>query len=124
MPARILVAKELAELFKLLSHPDRIRLVEELRSGEQDVSSLADALGLTGPRVSQHLGLLRTHRVVAERREGRHHFYQLSQPEIASWIVGGLAFLEGRRRILPESEIDDVRRYWSTDERNSGPAER
>ena len=116
MPGRILVAKELAEIFKLVSHPDRIRLIEELRSGEKDVNSLAVALGLSGPRVSQHLGLLRTRRIVSERREGRHHFYRLSQPEIAGWIVDGLAFLEGRGRGVPESQIKDVRSFWSTDE--------
>lgn len=120
MPARILVAKELAEIFKLISHADRIRLIEELRSGERDVNTLATALGLSGPRVSQHLGLLRSHRIVSERREGRHHFYRLSQPEIAGWIVDGLSFLERRGRGVPEAQISDVRRFWSTEEPNPG----
>ena len=120
MPGRILVAKELAEIFKLISHPDRIRLIEDLRNGEKDVNSLAEALELSGPRVSQHLGILRTHRIVSERREGRHHFYHLSQPEIAGWIVEGLAFLEGRSRGVPESEISNARRFWSTQEPSPG----
>ncbi len=70
MPSRILVAKEMGEIFKVLAHPDRIRLIEELRAGEKDVNTLSERLELPSPRVSQHLGLLRLHRIVAERREG------------------------------------------------------
>ena len=55
MPSRIVVAKELAEIFKVIAHPDRIRLIEELSKSECDVSTLASSLGLSGPRVSQHL---------------------------------------------------------------------
>ena len=69
MPSRILVAKELGEIFKVLAHPDRIRLIEELRAGEKDVNTLSERLELPSPRVSQHLSLLRLHRIVAERRE-------------------------------------------------------
>ena len=116
MPSRIRVARELADIFKLIAHPDRIRLIEALRSGEKDVKTIADHLGLAAPRVSQHLSLLRAHRLVAERRDGRHHFYQLVQPEIAGWIIDGLAFLEGRALSVPEDEIDSARRLWSADE--------
>lgn len=114
MPSRIRVARELAEVFKLMAHPDRIRLIEELRRGEKDVNSLAEFLGLAAPRVSQHLSLLRAHRLVAERRDGRHHYYQLVQPDMADWIVDGLAFLEGRSAAVPDQEIDDARKLWST----------
>ena len=116
MPSRVRVARELADIFKLMAHPDRIRLIEELRSGEIDVNSLAERLGLAAPRVSQHLSLLRAHRLVSERRDGRHHFYQLVQPQIAGWIIDGLAFLEGRSLSVPEDEIDSARRLWSADE--------
>ena len=71
MPSRIAVAKELAEIFKVVAHPDRIRLIEELSQGESDVNTLADTLQITGPRVSQHLNQLRVHRIVSERRDGR-----------------------------------------------------
>lgn len=116
MPSRIAVAKELAEIFKLIAHPDRIRLIEELRSGELDVNTMADLLDLSGPRVSQHLSLLRAQRIVEERRDGRHHFYQLVQPELASWIVDALKFVEDRGRSLPRDNIDAARKLWSVDE--------
>lgn len=94
MPARMIVAKELAKLFGVFSHPDRIRIVEELRDGEKDVNSLQAVLGVSHSRTSQNLAVLRMHRVVAERRAGRHVFYRLVEPKIAHWILDGLQFIE------------------------------
>ena len=113
MPERQLVAKELAEVLRVIAHPDRIRIIEELRAGECDVNSLIEALELPGPRVSQHLGLMRLHRILAERRDGRRHFYSLVHPEIAVWIVEGLSFIEGRITGLSPSDIKTARRQWS-----------
>jgi len=87
-------------------------LIEELRGSEKDVNSLAEMLDLPAPRVSQHLGLLRAHRIVEERRDGRHHYYQLIQPEIADWIIGGLDFIEGRIAGISQSKIKAARRLW------------
>lgn len=112
MPQRLLVAKELAEIFKLVSHPDRIRIIEELAKNESDVNGLASLLALPGTRVSQHLAKLRAHRFVSERRDGRHHFYHLTQPEMARWIVDGLDFVEGRLNDVSPSAIRSARESW------------
>jgi DNA-binding transcriptional ArsR family regulator len=96
VPSRVVVAKELASIFKVLSHPDRIRLVEELRRSELDVNTLHETLGLTASRVSQHLALLRAHRIVADTRDGRHVYYHLTQPDLAEWAIDGLRFIEAR----------------------------
>jgi len=37
---------------------------------------------------------MRANRLVSERREGRHVFYQLRQPEIATWLLDATVFLE------------------------------
>lgn len=115
MPSRALVAKEMAEIFKVLSHPDRIRLVEELRASERDVNTLHEDLDLPAPRVSQHLSLLRAHRIVEERREGRHVFYHLTQPELADWIIEGLQFIEARLAGNPEHRkaLSRARKLWT-----------
>lgn len=94
MPHRALVTKELAEFLGVLSHPHRIRIIEELRDGEHDVNSLQEALGISHSGVSQHLMTLRANRLVSERREGRRVFYQLRQPEIAAWLLDATRFLE------------------------------
>lgn len=114
MPDRQVVAKELAEIFKIIAHPDRIRIIEELGSGENDVNTLVERLNLPGPRVSQHLSLMRAHRIVEERREGRHHYYHLMQPDIAIWIIEALAFVEGRMSGVSKSAIGRARDLWTS----------
>ncbi|MFL0672124.1 MAG: ArsR/SmtB family transcription factor [Erythrobacter sp.] len=113
MPSQIIVSRELADLLKLLAHPDRLRLIAQLRSGEQDVSSIAAALALPATRVSQHLALLRAHRLVEERRAGRTHFYHLVHQALAGWIVEALQFVDIRSRLDEAGHIDTVRARWS-----------
>ncbi len=94
MPYRSVVSRELAGLLGVLAHPHRLRIVEELRTGELDVGAIQALLDIAQSGVSQHLAVLRAHRIVAERREGRHVFYRLRQPELADWLLDGLAFIE------------------------------
>jgi DNA-binding transcriptional ArsR family regulator len=114
MPSRHLVAKELAQLFSVFSHPDRIRIVEELREGERDVNALQAALNVTHSRTSQNLSILRAHRLVAERREGRHVYYRLVNPDIARWVLDGLRFIEADLELTERrrSAIEEVRQLW------------
>lgn len=114
MPARHLVAKELGHLFAVFTHPDRIRIVEELGDGERDVNALQTALNVTHSRTSQNLAILRAHRVVTERREGRHVFYRLVDPEIARWVLDGLRFIEVDidRVRARQHAIDEARQLW------------
>lgn len=104
MPHRTLVVKELAEFLGALSHPHRIRIIEELRDGEHDVNSLQQALGISHSGVSQHLMVMRASRLVCERREGRRVFYQLRHPEMAGWLLEATRFLE-----KGTAEADDLR---------------
>ena len=121
MPSQLIVARELADLLKLLAHADRLRLIAQLRSGEQDVSGIAGALALPATRVSQHLGLLRAHRLVEERRAGRTHFYRLVHPALAAWIVDALPFVDIRNRLDEADHIDTVRARWSAPPSASSP---
>ena len=113
MPSRLVLAKELADMFKVLAHPDRIRLIEELRRSEKDVNTIASDMDLPATRVSQHLALLRAHRMVTERREGRHHLYTLTRPEIAGWIVDALDFVDRSPANVNRQNINDARRLWA-----------
>ena len=94
MPHRAIVARELAGLLSVLAHPQRIRIIEELRGGERDVSSIQAALEISHSGVSQHLMQLRAHRLVTERREGRQVFYRLRQPDLARWLTEAMRFIE------------------------------
>ncbi len=105
MPYRLLAASELAEFLRALAHPRRIQILEELRRSERDVASLAKATELAHSSVSQHLMVLRAHRVVSERREGRRVFYRLRSEQLADWLVQGMDFL------LPmDQQTDEARK--------------
>ena len=112
MPSRLLASRELSDVFKVMAHPDRIRLIEELKMHEQDVNTLAGVLNIPGPRVSQHLSLLKAHRFVDERREGRRHIYRLVEPEMANWVVAGLSFIEKRLDPDTQRKIANARSIW------------
>ena len=109
------MSKELADFLGVLSHPHRIRIIEELRDGEHDVNSLQEALGISHSGVSQHLMLLRANRLVSERREGRRVFYQLRQPEIAGWLLEATRFLEKGAVSAEElrKAINKTRKEWA-----------
>jgi DNA-binding transcriptional ArsR family regulator len=114
VPHRVLVTRELAELLAVLGHPHRVRIVEELRDGECDVTSLRDTLGISPSGVSQHLMLLRAHGIVCERRQGRHVYYRLRQPGMASWLLDATEFLEQESEAQELREaIRKTRRAWA-----------
>ena len=115
MPYRLLAARELAEFLRALAHPRRIQILEELRAGERDVASLAEATTLAHASVSQHLMVLRAHRVVGERREGRRVFYRLRSEALADWLVRGMDYLPPMDRQTDEvrKAIKKAKAKWS-----------
>lgn len=117
MTVRIVATQELASLLGVLAHAHRVRIVEELRHGEHDVNFLAETLGVSHSRVSQHLALLRSHRLVRERRDGRHVHYSLVNPDLARWLVGGLDFVEAEitRNEEIRQAVHRARDLWSED---------
>jgi DNA-binding transcriptional ArsR family regulator len=86
----------------------------ELHGGEKDVNSLQQLLGISHSAVSQNLSILRAHHLVRERRQGRHVYYSLTNPELAAWLLEGLKFLEGGIAYQEEmkSAVDHARRMW------------
>ena len=64
-------AEALAQLFRALSDPNRLRLLSALEDGERCVHELVKAMEMTQPAVSQQLRLLRDLGVVRGRRQGR-----------------------------------------------------
>lgn len=95
MPVRKFISEKMAEFLNGISHPHRIRIIEELYAKEHNVNSLQAILGTSHSVVSQHLSILKAHKLVRPRKEGNQVFYQLSQRELASWLLQGLTYLEG-----------------------------
>jgi ArsR family transcriptional regulator, virulence genes transcriptional regulator len=73
-------------LLKALANEVRLILVCQLCEGEKSVGELQDLVKLSQSAVSQHLALLRQHRLVATRRDGQSVYYRLSSGEAAAVI--------------------------------------
>jgi ArsR family transcriptional regulator len=70
-------SKEISQLFKLVSHPFRIRLLLTLAEGEACVCHLESLLGKRQAYISQHLMALREFGFISARRDGKFVFYKL-----------------------------------------------
>ncbi|MFN8123830.1 MAG: metalloregulator ArsR/SmtB family transcription factor [Thermoleophilia bacterium] len=76
-------ALELAETFRLLSDPGRLRLIAALLEAEElCVCDLSQVTGLSATACSHNLRLLRGQRLVRYRRRGRNVFYTLDDDHI------------------------------------------
>jgi ArsR family transcriptional regulator, lead/cadmium/zinc/bismuth-responsive transcriptional repressor len=73
---------QLAEIFKALADPTRVRILHALSHAELCVGDLAAVLGMTESAVSHQLRLLRSLRVVRARREGKQVFYTLDDEHV------------------------------------------
>jgi ArsR family transcriptional regulator len=70
------------ELLKVIAHPVRIKILEDLVQGVKCVSDFEESLDISQPNVSQHLSLLRSHGVVDYFVDGRLKCYFLKEPLI------------------------------------------
>lgn len=71
---------EKIELLKILAHPVRIKILEELSKGVKCVSDFEDFLEVSQPNISQHLMLLRRYGVIDYYVDGRLRCYFLRDP--------------------------------------------
>ena len=90
------VIEAAAILLAMLADATRLRLAVCLLDGEQDVTSLTDAVGAARPAVSQHLGKLRLAGVVRVHREGRRQLYSLADGHVRRLVTEALHTAEHR----------------------------
>ena len=76
----------IADVFKLLGDPTRVRLVDALTHGERCVCDLASLVGLSESAVSHQLRLLRAAHLVRVRRAGRLAFYSLDDHHVVGLL--------------------------------------
>ncbi len=88
------LAARLAEVFKTLGDPTRLRIISALSEGEACVHELAEALGISQSAVSHQLRLLRHQGLVRYRKVGRHVYYALDDEHIHALFVQGLEHVE------------------------------
>jgi len=80
LPPEIL--DQIAERFRVLAEPTRLRILNVLLDGERTVSELVEETGLNQANVSKHLGLLRSSSFVDRRKEGLYAYYSVADPSV------------------------------------------
>jgi DNA-binding transcriptional ArsR family regulator len=78
------------DAFRMLSDATRLRLMWLLSGGEYDVGSLAEAVAVARPSVSQHLAKLRLAGLVRTRRDGRRVLYSARDAHVRALIAEAL----------------------------------
>ncbi len=83
-------AHRLAEIFKALSDPTRLKIITLLMHHEVCVHVMEEALGMTQSAISHQLRGLRQLHLVRFRKEGRHVFYALDDDHVRILLEQGL----------------------------------
>ncbi len=92
---------QLAEMFRLMGDPSRLRIIIDCLRGPRAVGDIADRLGLSSSLVSHHLRLLRAARVMRGRRHGKQVHYGVADDHISRVFVDMLEH-------VGEPEEDDL----------------
>ena len=78
---------ELAEMFRLMSDPTRLKIILACLDSPAAVGEMADRLGISASLVSHHLRLLRAARLLQADRRGRQVFYKVGDQHIRSMLT-------------------------------------
>ncbi len=89
--------ERLSERFKLLAHPERLRILDALRRDAECVCHLEALLGKPQPYVSQQLRLLREAGLILDEKDGLNVYYRLADDEMAAWLTVALGPVAGPR---------------------------
>jgi ArsR family transcriptional regulator len=85
-----------ADLFKVLSSPVRIQILDVLRLGEASSNYIAQWIEVETASVTKHLLILRSHNLIKVRREGT-CIYSVRDPAIFKMLDAALEVLNNRR---------------------------
>ncbi|PLW67101.1 ArsR/SmtB family transcription factor [Pseudohalioglobus lutimaris] len=75
------------DLLKLLSHPERLMVLCQLKTGEHSVGQIARNLNIKQSPLSQHLARMRNEGVVSCRREAQTIYYSLAGHEVEKVVT-------------------------------------
>ena len=99
-PKNILEAR--AEVFKALSHPSRLAIVDTLAEGERCVAELNEAIDADMSTVSRHLSVLRNAGILSSEKRGNQVFYSLIVPCVMNFFGCVESVLQNRARQTTE----------------------
>jgi DNA-binding transcriptional ArsR family regulator len=91
-----------AERFRALSEPTRIKLLERLREREATVLELTELIGTTQQNVSKHLGVLQRNGIVVRRKQGNFAYYRIVDQDVFALCEAVCGSLQRRVGALHE----------------------
>ncbi len=97
--------ERVAEIFRALGHPLRLKIVRELAASPRNVNWLHERLGGSQANISKHLAVLRDHSIVSRNRQGTENIYKLVSEETLE--LCGCAFDCIRAQIKNEVALMD-----------------
>ena len=92
-----------ANLFRVLGHSARVRILELLCECERSVGALQAELGLDSGGTSQHLAALRRIGVVESRREGTSVYYRVDDERVFDLLAAGRGIIS--RQLAEQQSI-------------------
>ena len=98
---------KLAETFRLLGEPNRLRLVAACLDGPRTVGELTETIGVSQSLASQHLRLLRAGRLLQQTRQGRHVLYALPDCHVRTMLTNMMDHVLEPDHPLMENDDDD-----------------
>ena len=97
-----LLWERLSDMGKALGSAERLKIIQLLAQCERSVEELSQVVEAPINRVSHHLQRLKTVDLVRGKRQGRHIFYSLTNPDVLEFWIDYLAFVE---KHLPELRL-------------------
>lgn len=89
----VAMAEVIAERFRLLADPTRIRILDALRGDPLTVGTLTDEIGTSQQNISKHLGLLHRAGIVAREKDGVCVRYRIADDtvfQLCEEVCGGI----------------------------------
>jgi DNA-binding transcriptional ArsR family regulator len=90
----------IAERFRVLAEPTRIKLLDRLRNSEATVQDLTGLVGTTQQNVSKHLVLLHQAGIVTRRRQGNFAYYRIADETVYALCEAVCGSLNNRFKTL------------------------
>lgn len=95
-----------ADYFKALAEPTRLRVLSTLQSGEKNVGQLTEELGCTQANISKHLALLAQYDLVKRESRGNSVYYTIADPviyELCDLVCGQIS-----KRLALQDEVKQM----------------
>ncbi len=85
--------RDMSQLFKAMSDPSRLRIIESLLDGELNVRQITERVGMSQSAVSHQLGMLRALHLARATRDGRQMYYALDDQHVVDLFQRSLAHI-------------------------------